>query len=139
MSEHGDWTESVLEEVVLFHGPSDAPGEDLSSVLGSSELKTLLAANLTSDDCNELILCCLTESGFVTMHVRCTSFVSFVVPFLMLFSGMHLPGTGDSENPHRPTPGCPLGTFIGPLNQVVSPAYSDAANYSGPAWGFFRF
>jgi hypothetical protein len=69
--EYGDSVESTLERVVSFRGPSDAPDEDLSSVLGSREMKKLLAADVTlSDDNNDLILCCLTENGFVTTHVR---------------------------------------------------------------------
>lgn len=79
-SVYGDSTETTLEKVVSFQGPNDDPDEDLSAVLGSSELKTLLAADVTlsgDEDDNELILCCLTENGFVTTHVRPFVFSSF--------------------------------------------------------------
>jgi hypothetical protein len=73
--DYGLMIDSTLEHIAVFNGPSDE--NSLESVLVGREFMPLRAADLaliqSTDDekrKNELILCCLTENGFVTTLVR---------------------------------------------------------------------
>ena len=74
--DYGLTADSTLEHIIMFNGPSDE--DNLESALVGIELLPLRAAELnliqSSDKLqnskNELILCCLTENGFLTTHVR---------------------------------------------------------------------
>ena len=74
--DYGLATDSTLEHITTFNGPSD--DDNFESVLVGKELMALRAAELTllpssekhqKDEIDLLLLCCLTENGFLTTHV----------------------------------------------------------------------
>ena len=74
--DYGLTLEASLERIATFNGPSDE--KNFESILVGKTLMPLRAAELTllhsrrkyQSSKNELVLCCLTENGFLTTHVR---------------------------------------------------------------------
>jgi hypothetical protein len=103
-TDYGSSDNTILERIVTFQGPGDTDAsEGLQSVLGGHELKSLRASELAfssfggkSSDEYSLMLCCLTENGFVTTHVSpyldatndlASSFPNFVFSFSHVLIG----------------------------------------------------
>jgi hypothetical protein len=74
---------TTLENVRTFHGASE--NTNLQSVLGGKELLPLRATEVTLTGRNpnleskyDLVLCCLSQNGFITTHVRFQRLVLFL-------------------------------------------------------------